>query len=208
MVSYSACAAVALLARAAMHREHLHTGAARRRARASRRSCADWHQPVRILSVTGTLRGAQAATTASTICQRQRFVLHQRRARPLVADLLGRAAHVDVDDLRAAVDVVGARPRPSWARRCRRSAPQSAPARRRGWRGARSSACSTGRAARSPSRSPHSPRPATCTTGGTAGRSRPPSGRRTGCSPGYGNRCAWKAGRRGKVAMLKNEARL
>ena len=60
--------------------------------------------------------------------ERQRLVLHQRRAGPLVADLLGRAAHVDVDDLRAAVDVVGARPRPSSPRRCRRSAPRSAPA--------------------------------------------------------------------------------
>ena len=39
--------------------------------------------------------------------QRQGFVLHQRRAGPLVADLFGRAAHVDVDDLRASVDVVG-----------------------------------------------------------------------------------------------------
>jgi hypothetical protein len=38
--------------------------------------------------------------------QRQRLVLHQRAAGPLVAHLLGRAAHVDVDDLRAAVDVV------------------------------------------------------------------------------------------------------
>jgi len=36
----------------------------------------------------------------------QRLVLHQGGARPFVADLLGRAAHVDVDDLGAAFDVV------------------------------------------------------------------------------------------------------
>ena len=36
----------------------------------------------------------------------QRLVLHQRGARPFVAHLLGRAAHVDVDDLRAAFHVV------------------------------------------------------------------------------------------------------
>ena len=35
----------------------------------------------------------------------ERFVLHQRRARRLVAHLLRRTAHVDVDDLRAGVDV-------------------------------------------------------------------------------------------------------
>ena len=39
--------------------------------------------------------------------QRQGFVLHQSRAGPFVTDLLGRAAHVDVDDLRATVNVVG-----------------------------------------------------------------------------------------------------
>jgi hypothetical protein len=36
---------------------------------------------------------------------RQAFVLHQRRARPLVADLLGRATHVDVNDLRAMINI-------------------------------------------------------------------------------------------------------
>ena len=35
----------------------------------------------------------------------QRFVFHQRRARCLVADFLRRTAHVDVDDLRAGIDV-------------------------------------------------------------------------------------------------------
>ena len=29
----------------------------------------DWHQPVRILSVTGTFSGAQASTTASTMAK-------------------------------------------------------------------------------------------------------------------------------------------
>ena len=41
----------------------------------------------------------------------QRLVAHQRRASPLVADLLGRAAHVDVDDLGAVLDVEPRRPR-------------------------------------------------------------------------------------------------
>ena len=36
----------------------------------------------------------------------QGLVLHQRGAGHHVADLLGRTAHVDVDDLRAALDVV------------------------------------------------------------------------------------------------------
>ena len=38
--------------------------------------------------------------------QRQGFVLHQRRASPFVTDLFGWAAHVDVDDLGAAFNVV------------------------------------------------------------------------------------------------------
>jgi hypothetical protein len=81
MVSYSAWPLVALLARAAVHGEHRHAGASAARASAPR--CARcWHQPVRIFSVTGTPCGAQAATTASTIGQRQRLVLHQRRAGP------------------------------------------------------------------------------------------------------------------------------
>ena len=60
-------------------------------------------QPVRIFSVTGT---GTAATTASTIAADQRLVLQQRRTGRDVADLFRRAAHVDVDDLRAALDVV------------------------------------------------------------------------------------------------------
>ncbi|KAG0774396.1 hypothetical protein G6F22_014096 [Rhizopus arrhizus] len=39
----------------------------------------------------------------------QLLVAHQRRARPGVAHLLGRAAHVDVDDLRTVIDVVARR---------------------------------------------------------------------------------------------------
>ena len=60
-------------------------------------------QPVRILRVTGT---STARTTASTMRRDQRLVREQRRAGRGVADLLRRAAHVDVDDLRAALDVV------------------------------------------------------------------------------------------------------
>ena len=37
----------------------------------------------------------------------QSFVLHQGRARPFVANLFGRTAHVDVNDLGALIDVVG-----------------------------------------------------------------------------------------------------
>jgi hypothetical protein len=51
-----------------MHREHLHAppdSNARASVTALRWA---WHQPVRIFSVTGTPRGAQAATTACTIC--------------------------------------------------------------------------------------------------------------------------------------------
>ena len=59
--------------------------------------------PVRILSVTGT---STAATTAREDRRDQRLVGQQRRAGGDVADLLRRAAHVDVDDLRAVRDVV------------------------------------------------------------------------------------------------------
>ena len=38
--------------------------------------------------------------------QGQRFVLHQGRAGPFFAHFFGRAAHVDIDDLRAPIDVV------------------------------------------------------------------------------------------------------
>ena len=65
------------------------------------------HQPVRIFSVTGTPCGLARGDHRLDDRQRQRLVLHQRRAGPLVAHLLGRAAHVDVDDLGAAGDVVG-----------------------------------------------------------------------------------------------------
>src|SRR4029078_7546420 len=73
--------------------------------------------PVRILSVTGT---STARTTASTIAATSGSVARsaqpdaavqslfgeKRRARGRVADLLGRTPHVDVDDLRAPLDVV------------------------------------------------------------------------------------------------------
>ena len=59
--------------------------------------------PVRILSVTGT---STAPTTRFEYARDQRFVLEQRGARHHVAHFLRRAAHVDVDDLRAFVDVV------------------------------------------------------------------------------------------------------
>ena len=58
--------------------------------------------PVRIFSVTGT---ATARTTALEDALDQRLIGQQRRAAVAVADLLCRTAHVDVDDLRAQIDV-------------------------------------------------------------------------------------------------------
>ncbi len=55
-------------------------------------------QPSRIFSVTGT---RTAATVASIKAQRVIEIAHQRRSRGPIGDLLGRAAHVDVDDVRA-----------------------------------------------------------------------------------------------------------
>ena len=59
-------------------------------------------QPVRILSVTGTSAGPHRRLEDRGD---QRLVAQQRGARVPVADFLRRAAHVDVDDLRAGVDV-------------------------------------------------------------------------------------------------------
>ena len=58
--------------------------------------------PVRVFSVTGTL---DAATTVLENFRDQRFISEQRRAAQPVAHFLGRAAHVDVDDLRAEIDI-------------------------------------------------------------------------------------------------------
>ena len=103
-------AAVALLARAAVHRHHRHAGRFRRCARCAPR-CACWrHQPVRIFSVTGTPCGAQAATTASMMAAASGSSRISAEPAHALAHPLGRAAHVDVDDLRAALDVVGGRP--------------------------------------------------------------------------------------------------
>mmetsp|Transcript_46805 Transcript_46805/g.110132 ORF Transcript_46805/g.110132 Transcript_46805/m.110132 type:complete len:438 (-) Transcript_46805:248-1561(-) len=103
-------ALVALLAGAPMHRQHRNAG-----------GLEQARQPQRI-ALLGAPAGAHlqrdrhAAGHATSGAhghdglddlQRQRLVAHQRRAGPLVAHLLGRAAHVDVDDLGAAVDVVG-----------------------------------------------------------------------------------------------------
>ena len=74
----------------------------------------------------------------------QRLVREQRGAGGDVADLLGRAAHVDVDDLRAAVDVVPRGVGHLTADRRRRSAPRSVPPRRDDRFGVAISPCSTG----------------------------------------------------------------
>ena len=108
--------------------------------RHSRRCCATIRalrlprsQPVRILSVTGT---STAPTTASRMRRTSGSSLQQRRARHHVAHFFRRAAHVDVDDLRALVDVVARGCRPASADRRRRSAPRSDRLRLRDWRGA------------------------------------------------------------------------
>ena len=88
---------------AAVHGQRRDAGSPRRSARSPGHCGCPRFQPVRILSVTGT---STAATTAARIRADQRLVLHQRGAGPDIADLLGRATHVDVDDLRAMVDVV------------------------------------------------------------------------------------------------------
>jgi len=99
---------VALLACSTVHGQHLHPG-----------TFKSTRQPHRVL-----VRLAPAG--AHFECHRhiawrtsrnhglhdgqgQRFVLHQRRAGPLVANFLGGATHVDIDDLRTALDVVDSR---------------------------------------------------------------------------------------------------
>ena len=100
----------------------------------------------------------------------QRLVGEQRRAGGRVADLLRRAAHVDVDDLRAALDVV-ARGVGHHARdRRRRSARRSARPRPRDRCAAATSRCRTAADSTRPSPTPRSPRRAACTAGGTADR--------------------------------------
>ena len=98
-------ALVALLARAAVDGQHLHAsglgGARDHRGVPGRVAPAGAH-----LQRHGhALRFAKPPDRLDDL-QRERLVLHQRRTGPLVADLLGRTAHVDVDDLRATVDVV------------------------------------------------------------------------------------------------------
>ena len=100
-VSYSASPPIALLARAAVHDQHRHAGVLGR-ARDAHARCARLR----------TSRCASSASPARRAARRPRPPRrrwpapaprpHQRRAGPLVAHLLRRAAHVDVDDLRAA----------------------------------------------------------------------------------------------------------
>ena len=98
-------ALVTLLARAAVHGEHLY---------AHLLEAAGQHHgvPVRVAPAGAHLqrdghavRGAGLYHSLGNL-HGQGLVLHQGRAGPFVADLLGRAAHVDVDDLGATVQVV------------------------------------------------------------------------------------------------------
>ena len=99
-------ARVALLARAAMHRDHLHAralgGARQRNGVALRRAPARAH----LQRDRHALRRASGHHGLDD-AQRQRLVLHQCAARPLAAHLARRAAHVDVNHLRAARHVPG-----------------------------------------------------------------------------------------------------
>ena len=144
-------------------------------------------QPVRIFNVTGTLT---ALTTASRICRTSGSSLHQRRARGLVADFLRRTAHVDVDDLRAGIDValrgLGHHLRIAAGdlhdARLGLAAVIHAPT--------RFLACATDAHRRSAFRQPQCPRPCAGTTAGTADRSRPPWARARDCWPVRKGRCA------------------
>ena len=98
-------ALVELAARAAVHGDHPHAGAPRRRRASSGALIELWSQPSRIFSVTGS---GVAATVASIRVQRMVEVAHQRRAGIAGRHLARRAAHVDVDDVGAGV---GRRPR-------------------------------------------------------------------------------------------------
>ena len=101
-------AAIALLTRTAMHRDHRDAGAfsAPRQAQgialAVAPAGAHLQRHRHAVWCAGLHHGIDDG-------QRQRLVLHQRRARPLFAHLLGRATHIDVDDLRATIDVVSRR---------------------------------------------------------------------------------------------------
>ena len=81
-------------------------------------------QPSRIFSVTGTLTAATVASISRRAWSRSRI-----RAEPAgaIGDLLGGAAHIDVDDCGAFGFPRCGRPRPS-------SGPRSRPAARHGWR--------------------------------------------------------------------------
>ena len=57
-----------------------------------------WSQPIRILTVTGTVTAFDRRFHQP---DRQRHLAHQRAARELTDDLAHRAAEVDVDDRRA-----------------------------------------------------------------------------------------------------------
>ena len=156
MVSYSASPREAAGARAAVDREHAarpRASAMRAMRSALRRSGAG---PVRILSVTGT---STARDHGLEDARHQRLVLEQRRAGGDVADLLRRAAHVDVDDLRALRRRCSAPRRRASPGRRRRSAPRSGRPRRRGRGAAASCAMSRSSGARTPSRTPRAPAP-------------------------------------------------
>ena len=97
-------ALVPLFAGAAVHRDHLHTSVL----------CGQGNRQGVFMALTpagahlerdwdvGRSAGLHHRINDG---QRQRFVLHERGSGPFVADLLGRAAHVDVNDLRATVHV-------------------------------------------------------------------------------------------------------
>ena len=112
-----------------MHRDGADARLLLRCVRCARRCACAGSTPVRIFTVTGT---STAATTASRMRPTSASSPSSAEPHRLAADLLRRAAHVDVDDLRAEVRRCMRAASASCADRCRRAARRAARARPRG----------------------------------------------------------------------------
>ncbi len=140
MVSYSASPVYLAGARTAVHGTARHAG--RSAVRAMRRRILVRQAPAGAqFQCDRHVVGGRRPTTASRICTASVSSCISAEPAHLVADLLGRATHVDVDDLRAVVDVVGGRPRPSSRIGAGNLHRDRVGLHRRGWRGARSWRC-------------------------------------------------------------------
>ena len=98
-------ATVALLPRAPVDGDHGHTRSLRRQRDGQRVLLTLAPAGAHLEGDRHVVRGTGGHDGLDDL-QRQRLVLHQRRASPFVAHFFGRAAHIDVNDLRAAFDVV------------------------------------------------------------------------------------------------------